>query len=146
MPTDFVGRQAPTLASLRGKPVLLFFFAEWCGDCKGQSAALGRIREKYRDRVAMIAVTRLYGGPAQKPLTPEEEKAEIAKVWKETYGPLADVPIVVSTESMIRYGGSATPTFALLDKRGLVRLYTPTRLSEAALAGHLDALLAEPEL
>ncbi|MBV9496755.1 MAG: TlpA family protein disulfide reductase [Acidobacteria bacterium] len=142
--TDFVGKQAPTLASLRGKPVVLFFFAEWCGDCKGQSASLGRIWEKYRDRVAMIAVTRLYGGPSAKPLTPDEEKAEIAKVWKETYGPLADVPIVVSTESMIRYGGSATPTFALLDKRGVVRLYTPTRLSEATLAARLDALLAEP--
>jgi thiol-disulfide isomerase/thioredoxin len=143
------GQQAPELegrqlAALRGKPVLLFFFAEWCGDCKGQAPSLARVWEKYRGRIGMVAVTRLYGGPSEKPLTPDEEKAQVDKVWKETYGPMADVPVVISTESMVRYGGSATPTFALLDRRGIVRLYTPTRLSETELSRRIDELLAEP--
>jgi len=135
---------ASSLASLKGKPVLLFFWAHWCGDCLAQSAPLGRVWQKYRERgLAMLATTRLYGTVAQKDATPAEEKAELEKVWKEKYAALADVPIVISTEAMVRYGASATPTFALVDRRGVVRMYTPTRLSEEELSRWIEEVLAE---
>jgi thiol-disulfide isomerase/thioredoxin len=142
------GEPAPpvenAMNSLRGKPAVLFLFAEWCGDCKAQAASLARVWQKYRARgVAMVAVTRLYGGTKEKPYTPEEEKAQVAKVWKELYPGLEDVPVVISTDAMIRYGASATPTFAIVDKKGIVRLYTPTRLSEAELSRRLEDLIAE---
>lgn len=142
---DFTGVAPSTLASLRGKPVLLFFFAEWCGDCKGQAPALARVWEKYKARdLAMIAVTRLYSVPTdEKPMTPAEEKAQVAKVWAESYKGLEDVPVAISTDSMVRYGASATPTFALVDRKGVVRLYSPTRLSEAELTRRIDEVLAE---
>jgi thiol-disulfide isomerase/thioredoxin len=134
-----------TLESLRGKPVLLFFFAEWCGDCKAQAPALARVWEKYKSKgLAMVAATRLYSTPAdEKPMTPDEEKAQVRKVWSEVYTGLQDVPVVIDNDSMIRYGGSATPTFALVDRKGVVRLYTPTRLSEAELSRQVERVLAE---
>jgi thiol-disulfide isomerase/thioredoxin len=143
------GQPAPsvdskTLAAHRGKPVLLFFFAEWCGDCKSQAPSLGRVWQKYRDRgLGLVAVTRLYGGPSKEPYTPEQEKAQVDKVWKESYPALEGVPIVISTDAMVRYGASATPTFALVDRNGIVRRYTPTRLSEAELSKRIDEVLAE---
>jgi thiol-disulfide isomerase/thioredoxin len=143
------GQPAPpiagaNLAALRGKPAVLFFFAEWCGDCKAQAPSLTRVWEKYRDRVPMIAVTRLYSTPTDKtPMTPEEETAKVKKVWSESYPGLGDVPIIIDTDAMVRYGGSATPSFALLDRKGVVRHYTATRLSEAELSRRLEELLAE---
>ncbi|MGK2858438.1 MAG: TlpA disulfide reductase family protein, partial [Thermoanaerobaculia bacterium] len=138
------GQPAPEiggrLEGLRGRPVLLYFFAEWCGDCKAQAPTLERVWSRYRDRgLAMVAVTRPYDDE----MSPEAEKAKVDTRWKEDYDGLPDVPVVVDTEAMIRYGGSATPTFALVDRKGFVRLYAPTRLSEVELSRHIDAMLAE---
>ena len=91
----------------------------------------------------MAAVTRLYGGSSAKPIAPGDERAQVAKVWKESYVGLEGVPVVIDTDAMVRYGASATPTFVLVDRKGIVRVYAPTRLSEAELARRIEELLAE---
>jgi len=143
--TDFIGPEPPSLASLKGKPALLFLWAHWCGDCKAQAGALSRILRKYRERgLVVIAPTRYYGtGAENKPATPAEEKAHMAKVWAEAYAGLEGVSVPIDTDTMVRYGVSATPTYALIDRKGVARFYSPTRLSEAELSRRIESVLSE---
>jgi thiol-disulfide isomerase/thioredoxin len=143
--TDFIGTEPPSLAALKGKPVLLFLWAHWCGDCKAQAGALSRVLRKYRAQgLVVIAPTRYYGtGAENKPAAPAEEKAHMAKVWAEVYAGLEGVSIPIDNSAMVRYGVSSTPTYALIDRKGVVRFYSPTRLSEAELSRRIEAVLAE---
>jgi len=142
---EHVGATPERLADLKGRPILLFLWAHWCGDCRAQAPVLGRVLDKYRPRgLAVIAPTRLFGtGAGNKPATPAEEKAQLERVWKESYAMLDGVSAPLDTETLVRYGVSSNPTLVLVDKRGLVRLYTPTRLSEAELSRRIEELLAE---
>jgi len=136
---DHMGSVAvPSLSSLKGKPVVLFLWAEWCGDCKAQAASLARVVSKHREAgLTTIALTRWYEtGDSARAI----ERVRADSVWSAVYTGLQDIPRVVSTRSMVEYGGSATPTFVFIDRKGIVRHYTPTRLTEAALEREIAAL------
>jgi thiol-disulfide isomerase/thioredoxin len=135
---DFTGDRPPALESMRGKPLLLFIWNQGCGDCKAQAAALAHVKSRYELRgLQLMTLTRYYDdGPDH-----AREKFLIDSVWKSVYAELGTVPMVISTASMERYGGSSTPTFVFVDKEGIVRRYTPTRLTEEELNRTVEELL-----
>jgi len=133
---DHVGAEPVSLESLRGKPIVLFFWWEACGDCRMQAAALKRTVEKYLPRgVVFVAPTRFYSDDRR------EEKPKIEKAWKDLYGLPDSVAAPISDAAMLRYGVSATPTFVFVDRKGVVVRYSPTRMTEARLASVIDELL-----
>ena len=139
------GRPAPELETrYRGSPVLLFLWAHWCGDCKAQGPVIARLRERYEPRgLVVVAPTRRYGDvPKIEHPTAGQEDQEIERVWKESYAGLAGAPHPVSEAMMLSYGVSSTPTLVLIDRQGVVRMYRPTRMTEAELARRIEALLA----
>jgi len=135
-PEDHVGADPPTLESLRGKPVVLFFWWEACGDCKMQAATFRRVVEKYLpEGVAFVAPTRFYTADRA------EERAKIEKAWRETYALPGSVSAPISDEAMLQYGVSATPTFVFVDRKGIVKRYLPTRMSEPRLSAAIEEIL-----
>lgn len=125
--------------------MLLFLWAHWCGDCKAQGPTIARLKEKYEPRgLRVVAPTRRYEyvPKVEKP-TAEQEDQEIERVWKESYAGLDGAPHPVSESLMLRYGVSSTPTLVLIDRRGIVRMYRPTRMTEADLARRIEALLPQ---
>lgn len=140
---EYLGSTPPTLAALKGKVVLLFFWAHWCGDCKQQGPILATLADKYRDRgLVVFAPTQRFGYVAGGKEAPaDEELRYIDQVRQQYYPVLAGQPVPVSAANHLRYGVSTTPTLVLVDRQGTVRLYNPGRLTMEQLEPKVTALL-----
>ena len=132
-----------SLASLKGKPVLLFFWAHWCVDCKAQGPILASLAAKYGPKgLTIVGPTQRYGYVAGgEDAPPAEEKTYIAKVYRDTYSNIPNMTAPLSEENFRLYGSSTSPTLVLIDKTGIVRLYNPGKLSAEDLAAKIEPLL-----
>lgn len=141
--SETIGGAAPTMASLKGRVVLLFFWAHWCPDCKQQAPILAALMDKYRRRgLAIVAPTQRYGYVAGgEAAAPEVENPYIDSVRRTYYPVLAGMPIPLSAANHLRYGVSSTPTLVLVDRTGVIRLYHPGRMSQAELEPLIISLL-----
>jgi thiol-disulfide isomerase/thioredoxin len=140
--TAWLGPQPSALASLRGRAVLLFFWAHWCVDCKGEVKTLADLQRKFGPRLAIIGPTKLYGYVAGgNDAPPALEKPYIDQVRREFYAVLSGMPVPLGAANFLTYGASTTPTLVLIDPAGIVRYYHPGAASEADLSAHIDAVL-----
>ena len=141
---DWLGPRPPSLASLRGHPVLLFFWAHWCPDCKAEAPILASLLATYGAKgLVLVGPTKLYGHAAGgEDATPAAEKQYIQKVREQYYPALAAMPIPVSAANFLNYGASTTPTIVLLDAAGVVRFYHPGAVGEAELSQRIQKVLA----
>jgi cytochrome c biogenesis protein CcmG/thiol:disulfide interchange protein DsbE len=129
--TQYLGPKPPTLASLKGSPVLLFFWAHWCVDCKAEVPVIARLRQEFaREGLVVIGPTQLYGYAAQgADASPAQERAYIESVRQRYYAILQDMPVPLSQQNFNAYGASTTPTLVVLNRAGLVAMYHPGALS-----------------
>jgi thiol-disulfide isomerase/thioredoxin len=125
--TEFLGSKPEPLLALRGKPVLLFFWAHWCPDCKQEEHILAQIASEYGPKgLVMIAPTQRYGYVANgDEAGPADELKYIEQIRHQYYADLLSVPAPVSEANFRNYGASTTPTLVLIDRHGIVRLYHP---------------------
>ena len=142
---DWLGPRPASLAALRGHPVLLFFWAHWCPDCKAEAPVLASLRNTYGPQgLVLIGPTRLYGYVAGgEEAAPAAEKQYIEQVRRQHYAALADMPVPISAANFLTYGASTTPTVILIDRAGVVRFYHPGAVSEQELSARIQALLAQ---
>lgn len=102
------------LSKLRGKVVVLDFWATWCGPCKASFPYLQKVYEKYKDnsQVMILAVN-----------TWEHDKGEARETTVRKF--IADnkysFPVVFDEDFVSKYGVEGIPTKFILDKKGRVR-------------------------
>src|ERR1700746_4096476 len=122
---ESLGAKLPAPAQLKGSPVLLFFWAHWCSDCKGEAPIITQLRSEFSGKgLQVIGPTRLYGYTAQiEHASASDELRYIDAVRHRFYSGLLDMPVPISKYTFDTYGASTTPTLVLLDRTGRAARY-----------------------
>lgn len=123
-----------TLSSFYGKPVVVNFWATWCGYCKQEMPDFQEAYEEYKDRVEFLFVNATDG---------QRETKEKAEEYLKDKGYTVPAYYDQDQDAALTYSVSSLPTTMLLDKQGRVAAYAPGVVEKGTLTGALDQLLAE---
>ena len=110
-----------TLAELRGRVVLLEFWATWCASCPKMFPKLRQLHESFGERgLEIIASTRHYSAIGG---TPQAKADELDVIRKYLDGRGLEFAIGLAPDEGTQqlYGAVGLPTMALIDRAGLVR-------------------------
>jgi len=123
-----------TLQSLRGKVVLLNFWATWCGPCRQELPELARAQEKYRQRgLAVVAVT-------------VDNDVENVRSFLKKYAIKLQALWDKKKKVADAYVVEKMPSSYLIDRNGVVRFihrgYTPEEFKR--IEAEIDELLDKP--
>jgi thiol-disulfide isomerase/thioredoxin len=139
-----IGPRGSNAASSKGRAMLLFFWAHWCPECKAESPMIGRLVDKYRALgLSVVAPTRRYGYiDAGRNAPPDKELQHIVHVRDAFYPFLMRAWVPVTDANYRAFGVAAIPMHVLIDRRGVVRLYRPGRMTEVDLEAAILNVLA----
>ncbi len=103
-----IGDAPASLASLRGKVVLLDFWATWCGPCRMLAPRLSALQTRY-------------GAQGLRVLGLTTDDGEKAALFAQRVNMRYPIALDRSGETSREYDISALPTLFVIDKRGVVR-------------------------
>lgn len=140
----WIGAPPPSMASLKGKPVIVYLWAHWCPDCKVQGPVLEAMLAKYQSAgLTLVAPTKFYGYVAKRaPAGPEEELAYLTGIRDSVYPWMKTMSAPISEQIFAQYGVSTTPTLVLIDRAGNVSKYHPGQLTVEQLEPMIQKIIA----
>lgn len=126
-----IGNGKVSLASLRGKPVVLNFWASWCGPCKSEAAVLERDWTRYRGRgVVFVGVD-------------YHDLASDARRFVSAHGLTFTMLQDGSGSVTGSYGISQVPETYVVSRQGRVVAHFAGPLTDPGFAGQFRTALAE---
>ena len=143
--TGMVGKQAPdfalpvaangdegarmSLGALRGHPVLLDFWASWCGPCAMEAPIIDRLSRRYEKKGLVVLGVNVSDAPDTIKLYAQQRRLSY--------------PMVVEAGTGVsdRYGVEKLPSMVLLDKEGKVLWFGMGLVDEGQLNELIGAAL-----
>jgi cytochrome c biogenesis protein CcmG/thiol:disulfide interchange protein DsbE len=121
---------AEHLATLRGKPVVINFWASWCDPCREETPILEAAWQKHqKDGIIFLGVS-------------YQDKADAAQAFMKQYGVTYPVgPDDQNGSIAIAYGVVGAPETVFVDRSGMVAQKVGGALDDGTLERAIDALL-----
>ena len=102
--------QKISLSSLRGKPVLINFWASWCGPCKAELPALEKVHQSFGSKAEVLGVN----------LTGEEVGQKFPSSFVTQEGLTYPILLDRTGEVAVLYQISEIPTTYIVNPRGVI--------------------------
>jgi len=97
-----------TLADLKGRPVVLNFWASWCVSCRQEAVELEKFWQAHKDQVLVVGIA-------------IQDSAEDAKRFAAYFGKTYAIGLDEDGKAAIDYGVSGVPETFLIDAQGVIR-------------------------
>ncbi len=135
--------QSQSLAAMRGKVVLLDFWATWCVPCLEQMPTLAVWSENYRkDGLEILGLTRYYG-EAQGFSVDNQNEIEYLKKFRTGKNLPYDFVVGKDITNQAKYGATSIPLTVLIDRKGIVRYIESGSKNKEEVEEFIVKLLAE---
>ena len=128
---DLADGEALRLSDLKGKVVMVDFWASWCGPCRQEAATLNRIYAAYADAPVEFVGVNVWDTP------------DAAEVFLVEFGVAYPTGVDSSGEIALEYGVRGIPEKFFIDADGVVRRKYVGPMPEDVLRGTLDELLSK---
>ena len=101
--------QTVSLGNLRGKPVLINFWATWCPPCRGEMPYIQEIHEEWSDKELMVLAINI------------GESSSKAEDFMQSYNLSFTVLLDTKQDVAQRYNITGIPTTFFIDKDGIIQ-------------------------
>ena len=120
------------LSDFRGKPVLLNFWASWCGPCQMEMPDFQKYYESHGDKVNFVIVNLTDG---------QQETVESASAFITEQGYTFPVYYDTDIDAAMKYGVNAVPVSYFIDAEGYFVAWAQGALSADMLQQGMDLLM-----
>ena len=125
---------AHKLSDFKGKPVILNFWASWCGPCKSEMPDIEEAFLTYGDEIHFLAVNLTDG---------QQETVETASSYISDNGYTFPVYFDTSMEAAYAYNASSIPVTYFIDSDGNLQAYFRGAMSSDIIRQGIDLLLEQ---